>query len=142
MGPLWDFDAGFDFDWGTMTTGHHYFESYQDLVLGTDPVHHTDGYGVPEFFTDIFRCNQFREEYRARWEEISPKIMTDVWTRVEKYAELGKEAWDRNSQAWPVYMDDTTMREKLDWENEMEKMFVWLTKRIDYLTPVINAYKE
>lgn len=142
MGPLWDFDAGFDFDWGTMTTGHHYFESYQDLVLGTDPVHHTGGYGVPEFFTDIFRCNQFREEYRARWEEISPKIMTDVWTRVEKYAELGKEAWDRNSQAWPVYMDDTTMREKLDWENEMEKMFVWLTKRIDYLTPVINAYKE
>ena len=24
MGPLWDFDAGFDFDWGTMYTGHNY----------------------------------------------------------------------------------------------------------------------
>ena len=27
MGPLWDFDAGFDFDWGTMTDGHHFFEN-------------------------------------------------------------------------------------------------------------------
>ena len=33
MGPLWDFDAGFDFDWGTMYTGHNYFKSYKELIL-------------------------------------------------------------------------------------------------------------
>jgi hypothetical protein len=27
MGPVWDFDAGFDFDWGTMYTGHNYFNA-------------------------------------------------------------------------------------------------------------------
>ena len=55
MGPLWDFDAGFDFDWSTMYIGHNYFTSYKELVLGTDPVNHTSGYYVPAFFTDLFR---------------------------------------------------------------------------------------
>lgn len=142
MGPLWDFDAGFDFDWSTMYTGHHYFERYEDLVLGTDPIHHTKGYVVPEFFTDIFRSDEFREEYRARWAEISPKIMTDVWERVMKYVEYGEEAWNRNAQTWPVWLDDATMREELDWEEEIGKMYVWLTSRIDYLTPIINNYKD
>ncbi|HNY15271.1 MAG TPA: CotH kinase family protein, partial [Bacteroidales bacterium] len=36
MGPAWDFDAGFDFDWGTMMTGHNFFNA-QELVMGTDP---------------------------------------------------------------------------------------------------------
>ena len=142
MGPLWDFDAGFDFDWGTMTTGHHYFERYQDLVLGTDPIHHTAGYYVPEFFTDIFRSDKFREEYRARWAEISPKIMTDVWSRVQKFAELGEDAWNRNAEKWPVYLDDAHPMRKLDWEDELGKMYVWLTDRIEHLTPVINNYKD
>lgn len=144
MGPLWDFDAGFDFDWGTMYTGHNYFDRSRDLVLGTDPVHHTNGYVVPEFFTDIFRCNAFRDAYKARWEEISPKILTDVWARVEKYAEHGKDAWDRNAKAWPVYLDDArpSTSTLLDWEEELSGMYGWLADRIDYLAPVINNYKE
>ena len=79
MGPLWDFDAGFDFDWGYMYDGHNYFATHKELVLGTDPIHHTGGYWVPEFFTDIFRSNEFREMYRNRWDEISPLILTTVW---------------------------------------------------------------
>ena len=143
MGPLWDFDAGFDFDWGTMYTGHNYFDNYRKLVLGTDPVHHTNGNGgVPEFFTDIFRSDKFREEYRARWAEISPKIMTDVWSRVQKFAELGEDAWNRNAEKWPVYLDDAHPMRKLDWEDELGKMYVWLTDRIEHLTPVINNYKD
>lgn len=142
MGPLWDFDAGFDFDWSTMTTGHHYFERHEDLVLGTDPIHHTGGYWVPEFFTDIFRCDEFRQAYKDRWAEISPRIMTDVWERTEKYATYAKEALDRNAETWPIYLDDATRQEELSWEEEIGKMYVWLTDRIEYLTPVINNYKE
>lgn len=142
MGPLWDFDAGFDFDWGTMTTGHHYFERYQDLVLGTDPIHHTGGYWVPEFFTDIFRCNEFRQEYKDRWAEISPLIMTEVWEKTEKYATYAKEALDRNAETWPIYLDDAVKQDELSWEEEIDKMYAWLTDRIDHLTPIINNYKE
>ena len=142
MGPLWDFDAGFDFDWGTMYTGHHYFERYQDLVLGSDPVHHTGGYYVPEFFTDIFRSPQFREEYKARWEEISPKIMTDVWDRTMKFIRYAEDALNRNDAAWPIYLDDATMTDRLNWEEEIAGMYDWLSSRVDYLTPVIKNYKD
>ena len=143
MGPLWDFDAGFDFDWGTMYSGHHYFESYKDLVLGTDPIHHTGGYWVPEFFTDIFRSDEFRQAYRERWAEISPLIMTEVWGRVSKYAEHAKDALNRNAAKWPIYFpSDDNPQTEISWEDELDKMAVWLTQRIDYLTPVINKYKE
>ncbi|RPJ55091.1 MAG: hypothetical protein EHM12_12905, partial [Dehalococcoidia bacterium] len=54
MGPVWDFDAGFDFDWGTMYTGHNYFNA-QELVLGTDPANHKNGYRISNFFTQMFR---------------------------------------------------------------------------------------
>lgn len=143
MGPLWDFDAGFDFDWGTMYSGHNYFESHEDLVLGTDPIHHAGGYWVPEFFTDIFRSDEFREEYRARWAEISPLIMTEVWDRTEKYAEYAKDALDRNAETWPIYSpsDDNPVKE-ISWRDEIDRMYVWLTERIDYLTPIINNYKD
>ena len=145
MGPLWDFDAGFDFDWGTMYTGHKYFGSYKKLVLGTDPVHHTNGNGgVPEFFTDLFRCEEFKVAYQERWAEISPKILTDVWTRVEKYAEYGKAAWDNNAEIWPIYLDDARPSKAtlLSWEEEIDKLYVWLNDRIEYLDTVIPNYKD
>lgn len=143
MGPLWDFDAGFDFDWGTMYTGHNYFSRYQDLVLGTDPIHHTGGYVVPEFFTDLFRSDEFRQEYRDRWAEISPKILTDVWGRLEKYVEYAEDALNRNAETWPIYFpDDDHPQTEISWEEEIAKMYSWLADRIDYLTPVINNYKE
>lgn len=85
MGPLWDFDAGFDFDWGTMYTGHNYFTSYRELVLGTDPVNHTGGYRVPSFFTDLFKNKRFVSEYKARWMEIKGEIMSEFWEETEYF---------------------------------------------------------
>lgn len=145
MGPLWDFDAGFDFDWGTMYTGHKYFGSYKKLILGTDPVHHTNGNGgVPDFFTDLFRCEEFKVAFQERWLEISPKILTDVWDRVDKFVEYGKDAWDRNAETWPIYLDDARPSNGtlLSWEEEIDKLFVWLNDRIDYLNGVIANYED
>lgn len=143
MGPLWDFDAGFDFDWGTMTTGHHFFESYRELVLGSDPIHHSGGYVVPEFFTDIFRCNEFRAEYQARWEEVSPLFLTEVWDATAKYAEEAADAMLRNSERWPIYFpSDDNPRTEIVAADEIAKLYQWLSDRVDYLGPVIKGYKE
>ena len=49
MGPLWDFDAGFDFDWSTMYTGHNYFNNFRKLVLGRDPYRQIGGHRIPYF---------------------------------------------------------------------------------------------
>ena len=143
MGPLWDFDAGFDFDWGYMYDGHNYFATHKELVLGTDPIHHTGGYWVPEFFTDIFRSNEFREMYRNRWDEISPLILTTVWENTQKYIDAAEEAMGRNAQRWPIYAPSDNIRhEELDFQVEIVELYTWLEKRIAYLTPIIHKYKE
>lgn len=144
MGPLWDFDAGFDFDWGTMYDGHNYFGSYRKLMLGKDPIHHNGGNGgVPEFFTDIFRSDEFCEEFIARWEEISPLIMTDVWDNTEKYITAAEDAMIRNSERWPIYFpSDSWPEDEIDFEEEIDNLYVWLTERIDYLTPIFNKYVQ
>lgn len=130
MGPMWDFDAGFDFDWGTMYTGHTYFTSYQELVLGTDPANHT-GYGVPEFFTDMFRSRQFVTEYKAAWKAMKDKIMTDYWSLTDKYISAATDAMARNYTRWPI---------DRKYDTEITKMKKWLTNRVGYLDKVINNY--
>ena len=42
MGPLWDCDGGFNYNWGDMYDsrgwGHTYFENYRTLIFGSDPL--------------------------------------------------------------------------------------------------------
>jgi hypothetical protein len=131
MGPLWDFDAGFDFDWSTMYTGHNYFTSYKELVLGTNPVNHTQGYVVPSFFTDLFRSKRFVSEYKARWLAIKDQIMGEYWATTQKYADNISEAMARDAARWPIGKNYTT---------ETVKMKQWLTNRVSYLSTVIANY--
>ena len=53
MGPLWDFDAGYDFDWSNMQTNHTFFSNYKETVMGTNPYKRNGNYNyVPQFFTN------------------------------------------------------------------------------------------
>ncbi len=131
MGPLWDFDAGFDFDWSTMYTGHNYFTSYKELVLGTDPVNHTSGYYVPAFFTDLFRNKQFVSEYKARWIAVKDKIISEYWPMAQQYADRFAEAQSRDAARWPIDKNSKV---------EILKMKQWLTNRVGYLSTVIANY--
>ncbi len=143
MGPLWDFDAGFDFDWGIMYTGHHYFDSYTKLLLGTDPIHHTQGnWGVPEFFTDLFRSEDFCDEFIARWNEVSPLFMTEIWDNTQKYIDGAWEAMERNAERWPTYIDDSRPHPstEMDFEVEIVNLYSWLTGRIRHLDTVFSKY--
>lgn len=131
MGPLWDFDAGFDFDWSTMYTGHNYFTNYKELVLGTDPVYHTGGYYVSAFFTDLFRNKQFISEYKARWLVVKDKVMTEYWPVAQKYADRFAEAQNRDAARWPIDKNSKV---------EILKMKQWLSNRVSYLSTVIANY--
>jgi len=131
MGPLWDFDAGFDFDWGTMYTGHNFFTSYRELVLGTDPASHIGGYYVPSFFTDLFKNKRFVSEYKARWQTIRDKIMSDFWKETNIFVTSCSEAMKRNAERWPI---------DKDYQTEISRMRQWLQQRTDYLDTVIKNY--
>jgi len=131
IGPLWDFDAGFDFDWGTMYTGHNYFNTYKELVLGTNPVKHTGGYWVSSFFTDLFQSKQFVSEYKDRWIEIKDKIMDEYWVTTQKYADGIAAAMVRDAERWPIDKSN---------QSEIQRMKQWLSMRVDYLSTVIGNY--
>ncbi len=130
MGPVWDFDAGFDFDWSTMYTGHNFFDE-QELVLGTNPVNHTNGYRISNFFTQMFRNQQFVLEYKARWNEVKDSIFEHAWEVMEKYELSLQEAMARDLQRWPIDRNYTT---------ETGRMEAWLSQRVTYLTTVITNY--
>jgi hypothetical protein len=131
MGPLWDFDAGFDFDWSTMYTGHNYFMSYKELVLGTDPANRIGGYQVPKFFVDLFKNKRFVSEYKARWKEVKEWVMPVFWETTALYAEPAKEAMKRDLSKWPI--------DKI-YSAEIKQMKNWLEARCNYLDTVIQNY--
>jgi len=132
MGPVWDFDAGFDFDWGTMYTGHNFFNS-QELILGTDPALHTGGYNISDFFTKMFRNQQFVIEYKARWNEIRDIVFEETWGVMEQYELSIQDALARDLQRWPIDKNYTV---------ETNRMEDWLYDRVTYLSSVINSYPE
>ena len=134
FGPLWDFDAGFDFDWGQMTTGHTFFTAYNETVLGTDPARHISNYSyVPSFFTDMWKNRQFVSEVKARWKEISPRIISEFWTETKRYADAAAEAMARDAQRWPI---------DKDWATEIGRMEKWLESRVTFMDNLVSKYPE
>ncbi len=131
MGPLWDFDAGFDFDWGTMTTGHNYFSDYRELVMGTDPKTHTGTvYRIPGFFSDLFKMQQFTELYKSRWDEVY-EMVSPAWEKAHSYYLANMEAFGREKRRWPI---------DKNFETEIGKMKNWLINRRNYLSTIIKKY--
>ena len=141
MGPFWDWDAGFDFDWSDMTTGHTYFQNYKELVLGTDPANRVGMYGAtPRFFTDMFKSETYTRAYQDLWNSVKDSIFTRNWAEMEKYvAELNKGAYDRDINRWPL---TNSWGEKFRVSEEISKMKTWLQNRTAYLDKVINAYSK
>jgi CotH kinase protein len=132
MGPVWDFDAGFDFDWSTMYTGHNYFNE-QELLLGTDPVFHKNGLRISGFFTQMFRNKQFVLEYKTRWNEVKDSIFEHAWEVMAKYKFCIQDAMERDFERWPI---------DKNFNDETNRMEDWLSERVTYLTTVIENYPE
>ena len=133
MGPMWDFDAGSDFDWGKWCIRDTpYFTSYQELVLGTDPANHT-GYGVcPNSLPICSEAGSLSPNTRLHGRRWKDKIMTDHWSLTDKYISAATDAMARN------YTLATADRQKI-WYGDYE-MKKWLTNRVGYLDKVINNH--
>ena len=132
FGPLWDFDAGFDFDWGHMTTGHTFFSDYRETVLGTDPARHISNYNyTPSFFTDMWKSKKFVSKVKNRWKEIRPHIMAKFWPEAKTYADAAAEAMERDAKRWPIDKQPKT---------EINRMEKWLDSRVVYMDNIVNGY--
>jgi len=131
-GPLWDFDAGYDFDWSDMYTGHTFFTSYSETVLGTDPARHISDYTyTSSFFTDMWKNSTFVDEVRAHWEAMEPRIISEFWAETLKYYDGIEEALARDAAKWPIGRYYAT---------EKKRMENWITNRVNFMHKVVANY--
>lgn len=127
LGPVWDFDGGFDFDWTTMKTSHDYFAA-QDLVLGDDPARDAT---VSPFWVNLFKNPRFVTEFKSRWSALKDTLLPHSWRVTEGYANTLAGALVRNAERWPIGKDPAT---------ERARMKAWLDARVVRLNSVVAGY--
>ena len=135
FGPVWDWDAGYDFDWSNMYTGHEYFGSSRKLIYGTQPATQQGAaYHINNFWTDMFQDAQFVERYKQQWNEVTDSLLDGgAWDEVKAYtAKLYQGAAQRDLTRWPISGKTPAV--------ELNKMHTWLSQRLSYLDKVIPAY--
>ena len=133
MGPLWDFDAGYDFDWSQMTTGHNYFSDFRETVMGTDPLNRNGQYHPSQFFTNLFACKEFVAAYKAQWAATKDSLVVHAWGECMKYVDelRASGALDREFRRWPI--------KGKNYNTELEKMHQWLQNRLIHISYLIAA---
>ncbi len=145
FGPAWDWDAGFDFDWSNMYTGHTYFADYRETILGTRPYDRNGNYQCPRFFTDMFGNGRFVRRYKELWNAVSDSIYIRNWNETQPYIDALHELQAKQPQGYttPATRESTRWPIRgFDFDTEIGKMKKWLQNRLKYLNPIIAAYPE
>jgi spore coat protein CotH len=119
MGPLWDFDYGFDHNDG-------YFKNTGGMYINTV---YRDGSGWV-FFNRFFEDPVFRIKYKERWNERYTDI-AGMETFINETADLLSESQKADSAVWHWWRNR-------NYRQEIENMKTWWRKRIAYLNKEIN----
>jgi hypothetical protein len=128
LGPLWDFDGGFSFDWYTnMEKDRDYFLS-NTLVLGKNPEANVNN--VASFFVDLFNDSQFKADFFARWQEVSKIMLPQLVSKLESYKLQIQDAMARDEKKWSL----TT-----DFDTEYNNLISWETKHIALMDAAFKA---
>lgn len=142
-GPAWDWDAGFDFSWSDMYTGHTYFRSYQTSLLGTDPYKRTGSRGgLNHFFSDLFQNRKFTEQFKTQWASYADSLFLKPWAETQLYINGLDDAirlsdgsytspQGREDKRWPI--------SGFTPSNERLKMKKWLKNRLTYINSLIDV---
>lgn len=121
LGPLWDFDAGFAFDWSNMTVSRHYFiDNY--LILGQNP--EKDPHGVASFFIDLFNDSTFKNDFNDRWQEVETTILPQLYSKLDNYKLQIEDAMARDEQKWSF----TTK-----FDDQYAQLQSWLNKHVELM---------
>ena len=138
MGPLWDCDGGFNYNWGDMYDnrgrGHTYFESYKTLIFGSDPYYRTGAYGSTpsDFFCCLFGIPEFVNLIRQVWIENHAALLEGLLDCLaETETLIGKEA-QADMDRWGIT--------NYNHAEEYRKLCSWLTNRFNYLDRIVRNY--
>jgi spore coat protein CotH len=125
LGPLWDFDYGFDYDSGrdNGVYFHEFTGMYYNTALREGPGH--------KLFSRFFEDPGFSARYKERWQEQYADIAA-METFIDKTAALLEKSRYADSK---VYWWKT-----VDYKEEIKRMQEWWRKRIAYLNGEINEF--
>jgi spore coat protein CotH len=121
LGPLWDFDYGFDYQNGV------YFNEFTGMYLDTS---FREGPGQ-KFFSRFFEDPRFRAKYKERWNEKYAGIAA-METFIDETAALLEKSRAADSKIY--------WWKALDYKKEIERLKGWWRKRIAYLNREINEF--
>lgn len=124
MGPLWDFDWGF----GYAGHGHNYYTNPNEMLLRQEYKGDQAGY---KFFCRFFDDPKFRQQYKARWNELKGKGLFDLDDFINQMHEKLNLSQAENFSKW---------NNNLIYSDQISKMKSWLKQRIAYLDAEINKY--
>ena len=140
MGPMWDCDGGFSYNWGDMYDhhgwGHTFFENYRYLVFGSNPYYHEGAYGstASPFFCRLFGIPEFVKLLQARWKETHNDLLDGLLDYLDQVEELIGEDAQEDMELWGI--DNYTH------EEEYKKLVAWLANRFNYLDGIIRKYPK
>ncbi|NDW19671.1 hypothetical protein D0T53_12230 [Dysgonomonas sp. 216] len=124
FGPVWDFDWGFCH----AEDGIKYFGE-TGIRLFSSQTGGSCGYLIAQFFKDA----EFRSAYKAKWNSIKPQLY-DLDQFIADYGTYLRKSGAANLALW--------YNEKYynyNYDEQINKMRLWLKNRIDYLDREINA---
>ena len=138
MGPLWDCDGGFSYDWSDMYDssgrGHTYFKNHQYLVFGSDPYTQKNANGAfPDYFSDLFAVHEFVEAFKDRWDQVHEGLLEYILESIDLTEAQISSAAENDLSLWKI---------RYSHSSEVEKLKAWLDKRFQYLDTVIPKYPE
>lgn len=138
MGPLWDCDGGFNYNWSDMYDsrgrGHTYFESYRTLIFGSDPYYRTGAYGgtPSDFFCCLFGIPEFVRLIRQLWIDNQASLLSGLLDCLAETETLIGTAAQADMDRWGI--------DRYVHAEEYRKLRAWLTNRFRYLDGVIRNY--
>ncbi len=140
MGPVWDCDGGFDYNWGDMYDthgmGHTFFESYRDLVFGSDPYNHRGAYGstASDFFCRLWGIPEFVEMLQEKWDSVIDTLPETIENHLAETEEVIGDAAQEDMELWGI-SNYTHAREFTNLVN-------WLSQRFSYLDGIVHNYPK
>jgi len=144
FGPVWDWDAGFDFSWSDMYTGHNFFGNPYRLIYGSEPyTGKSASYSINKFWREMFDNSTFVAQYKQAWAEKTDSIFIHPWAETKHYIDEMKNGgtYDRDIERWPL-PNTRAMGISVYYspDEEVSKMESWLKDRLAYLNDVIFSY--
>jgi spore coat protein CotH len=123
LGPLWDFDYGFDYD----GEKHACFNNAAGMFYNTS---FREGSGQ-KFFARFFEDPVFRKAYKERWNIMYPEVI-NMEAFFDQMASRLEKSYEANGTVWWWF--------KKDYPKEIVRLKEWWKNRTAYLNQEINVF--